>query len=1045
MRAAIAYCVNRSYEVSITGGLALPIYTPVPSYMAGYINSTISPSGTGSQWTYGGFTGNLATAAAILDAHFFPIGPEGWRYWDMNHNGVKDAGEDLNLIFYTRGGNRGAIGSDIATNLNTIGIMNTGNTFGFSYVPRSRVIGPVFAQKYFNLYTGGWTGIGPDPDYLDDLYDGSNYYHPGSPPNYDGINYSDSNLALSTLKTAPTPAIGNASAWDAQYYLAKHAAMVPLCSASGVKAYRNVPVAAGAAGNWTNLVNQKGQGVNSWWSTLDMHQSLYPDNYTYYGFSSTVSLQNIVYAQWYWDMEVLGRIYDGGAGRDPMTLATWVPQLYKSWTPSLWNDQGVNKTKVTITLRPDVYWQDGQPLTIADVYYTLVECSKDIIDPTRPGGPLPPPWWYPTVQYMRSVTIIDAYNIEILLDVQGTWAMDWVIGSVVIPKHIWLPIIGVPNGSGGWTTAPSGAANAVQGTMPDPHMIGTGPFRWSSGSGEAVGSTVVLVANKPGSIVNGITSPAGYYLYNPNYIDIAPDNNLYKINLNPTDTSVISNITITWRNLAYASYIIENAYVYLNGALQPGYPHDVNLTTVTPYPLGTSHVETLNLNLTKAHLYYVTVASHIKGPSTIGGEPNPWISQWVNVTIPIWVTMREDIAGTTLYDVLGYGAYPAWLKNEAPAPDLKVDVNDLIKVAKAYDSYPGQPRWDPVADLNGDYRVDMADLTMVYLAWGGVSGVPQDIAITDVALSKRIVFQGYSVKTNVTFANLGSLSQDCSLSVLFGGNTTRTCSVSLDPGTSTTRIFDVFARAFLFEEVGRTSPSGSMSPQQGNFTIHGTGTYVNASTGTIPGILNMSGGIIDLYYSNGTLITHREVLIPPDRTGIVFTAGNYSDGLYVLGTTDGELCFLDDNGEYGELSVALTPVNDLKLDALNVTACTSISDIILRRYSTDFRLPKGNFSVSAHVDPVLGETNLADNNFTGGWVVVSMVGDLTGGTSNPWDFVPDGKCDGKDITIVALCFGSAPGCPPPYTWNPNSDVNNDAKIDGKDIATVALHFGQADP
>jgi len=72
----------------------------------------------------------------------------------------------------------------------------------------------------------------------------------------------------------------------------------------------------------------------------------------------------------------------------------------------------------------------------------------------------------------------------------------------------------------------------------------------------------------------------------------------------------------------------------------------------------------------------------------------------------------------------------------------------------------------------------------------------------------------------------------------------------------------------------------------------------------------------------------------------------------------------------------------------------------------------------------------------------SIIGDLTGGTSNPWDFVPDGMVDGKDITIVALCFGSAPGCPPPYIWNPHCDVNGDGKVDGKDIATVALNYGQ---
>ena len=110
-----------------------------------------------------------------------------------------------------------------------------------------------------------------------------------------------------------------------------------------------------------------------------------------------------------------------------------------------------------------------------------------------------------------------------------------------------------------------------------------------------------------------------------------------------------------------------------------------------------------------------------------------------------------------------------------------------------------------------------------------------------------------------------------------------------------------------------------------------------------------------------------------------------------------------------------------------------------------FGFAVGRYIINASAGPVLGETDIIDNNMTGLNVTVSIPGDLTGGTPNPWNFVPDGKCDGKDIAIVALCFGSAPGCPPPYIWNANCDVNNDAKVDGKDIALVALHFGQTGP
>jgi hypothetical protein len=86
----------------------------------------------------------------------------------------------------------------------------------------------------------------------------------------------------------------------------------------------------------------------------------------------------------------------------------------------------------------------------------------------------------------------------------------------------------------------------------------------------------------------------------------------------------------------------------------------------------------------------------------------------------------------------------------------------------------------------------------------------------------------------------------------------------------------------------------------------------------------------------------------------------------------------------------------------------------------------------------VGETNMANNTLTYGSVYVSMVGDLTGTTL----FVPDGKVDGRDITVVAKCFGSKLGDP---NYNPNCDILNRGKIDGRDITIVAMHFGQHEP
>jgi len=104
----------------------------------------------------------------------------------------------------------------------------------------------------------------------------------------------------------------------------------------------------------------------------------------------------------------------------------------------------------------------------------------------------------------------------------------------------------------------------------------------------------------------------------------------------------------------------------------------------------------------------------------------------------------------------------------------------------------------------------------------------------------------------------------------------------------------------------------------------------------------------------------------------------------------------------------------------------------------------GNYTLIAAADIVPGETHTADNNFTDGYIVISsLVGDLTGAPGHSlWDFVPDGYVDGSDLIVVAMCFGSYPGVPPPYRWNANCDITNDNSVDGSDLIIIARHFGE---
>nr|NIO38321.1 hypothetical protein [Candidatus Bathyarchaeota archaeon] len=102
---------------------------------------------------------------------------------------------------------------------------------------------------------------------------------------------------------------------------------------------------------------------------------------------------------------------------------------------------------------------------------------------------------------------------------------------------------------------------------------------------------------------------------------------------------------------------------------------------------------------------------------------------------------------------------------------------------------------------------------------------------------------------------------------------------------------------------------------------------------------------------------------------------------------------------------------------------------------------KGNYTVSAQTIPVQGETYTADNVLTDGWAIIAMVGDITG--PDGW---PDGKCDMRDVGLVARYFGETV---PPAQANcdltgPTTGVP-DGKIDMRDIGLVARHFGEIDP
>jgi len=96
----------------------------------------------------------------------------------------------------------------------------------------------------------------------------------------------------------------------------------------------------------------------------------------------------------------------------------------------------------------------------------------------------------------------------------------------------------------------------------------------------------------------------------------------------------------------------------------------------------------------------------------------------------------------------------------------------------------------------------------------------------------------------------------------------------------------------------------------------------------------------------------------------------------------------------------------------------------------------GNYTLSAYVPPVPGDTNTANNNCTCTIPVhVGVPGDVSGTTPG----VYDGVVNMKDVAYLVSLFNTRPSSP---NWKPNADVNDDGVVNMKDIAIAVVYFNQ---
>jgi len=736
MRQAFGYFVDRVALCAGPGeGLYVPIFTPIPSYMAFWIHPDIRYNGALDALTYNPNTAvpdPITVAAGILTADGFKMGGAGGkRYWDKDGDNVYDgASEDFNIIIYSRADKlrKGA------ANFLCAGLDNAAIQVPYT---RYEVTGgqawqKVMVEKDYNIYTSGWIFIGPDPDYLFDLYNWDNYYHPEDPPNFGAIGKHDALLqeysAGLKYATSVEEALDYALLFQEQF--AATACEIPLGSTAGSKAYKKyytggtngVPI--GDAEDvfrkkmWTHVVNEKGIGENSWWTTLDAYPTLdtYPvdtqDDVGHYYDNGAMTMRygwkdntmpatlNPMYSSWYWESEIYGRVYDSLGARDPMTKGpVQVPQLAYNWTVGSWVDPAdqITKAKIVIQIDGEILWSDGVELTIEDVIYTFIQMPVEL----REKG-CPDVWWQPTVDQIAGFYRLDWCTVEILMKTGAVWSMNQVVGNIIVPKHLWKPYIAthtVAEISGDFSNR-------------DLYMLtGTGPFLYI----ENTPSTALLRRNPlyyhtlqnmglawqhtygyPFSYANGVTATAvaPSTQISPQKIKEIGGFGLVNIVVPVTNTNLklsnLEHIVITIKtedDVVYATLVDEiynfapgETKFYLSQMLLPKGFYDIDTQIEIVGGLVYDYVHAYK----DPSLWWMFL-----GPTNVGPEPR------IANSFDLYVSVKGDV-------------------NE----DGYVNIFDIVKIALAYDTVIGGVGYNPVADVNRDGYVNIFDIVIAALDFG---------------------------------------------------------------------------------------------------------------------------------------------------------------------------------------------------------------------------------------------------------------------------------------------------------------------------------------
>lgn len=298
------------------------------------------------------------------------------------------------------------------------------------------------------------------------------------------------------------------------------------------------------------------------------------------------------------------------------------------------------------------------------------------------------------------------------------------------------------------------------------------------------------------------------------------------------------------------------------------------------------------------------------------------------------------------------------------------------------------PVWEGVTILR-DSNADPIQHSTI----GGVVHVGlRDVAVTNIEAPKTVPTNSI-VKINVTAENQGEVSETFDVTLYYDSNPIETKSIIDMPGGG------IEILIFIWDVSGLPI---------GEYTIKAEATQV-------PGEIDLD----DNTYTFDLYVGIRDIAITNTLPSKTVT----NDTTVYINVT------VENHGEFAETFNVTVYYDTVTIGTQTVANLTVGSAITLTFTWNTMVVPAGSYLISTTATTVPGETNTGDNSYVYGYIIETILGDVTG----------EGKVDILDIATIASAYGSYPGHP---KWKPNADLDNNNRIDILDIAKAAKNYGK---